>query len=347
MSVGARGYEHFNVHRFNNQGQNVLNIKQRHPSEQRIFDKNISNIDPHHSARDNLTSMMPYPRLIDILEHDDVAFPVPSNISTDHITDIVSPSVQLSTTRLPLSLMSPVAQMVTQARHQPSQNGVFPHQQGIISQQSGTASPILNYFMPAAEAHPLVIYVGMAAASAATGLLVARQSQIASDQPHDTNFPVHQHEPSLSSFPIHDDLGSHLEGMPIEQVLAQRLETPVEQPGFDIASTVFPVLAPSAMLYLRNINNNRNVNSHSLNPYELKPTHEISYGKNKMKKFIEKIQKEGIKEPIKYVEHNGEKYVVDGHHRLYAARYLGLETINVQKVELPYNDYKSTKDLIY
>jgi ankyrin repeat protein len=84
-----------------------------------------------------------------------------------------------------------------------------------------------------------------------------------------------------------------------------------------------------------------------ISPSELIPTHEICYGKNKMKKFVEKIKREGIVESIKYIEHDGKKYVVDGHHKLYAARKLGLEHINVEKVDLPYNGYRTTNDLTY
>ena len=55
---------------------------------------------------------------------------------------------------------------------------------------------------------------------------------------------------------------------------------------------------------------------------------------------------EGIKDPIKYVEYDGSKYVVDGHHRLRAARELGFETVPVEKVELPYKGYKTVDDLL-
>lgn len=50
---------------------------------------------------------------------------------------------------------------------------------------------------------------------------------------------------------------------------------------------------------------------------------------------------------IKIVEHDGVKYVVDGHHRLYAARALKLSEIPIAKVELPYKGYKTVMDLQY
>jgi hypothetical protein len=77
----------------------------------------------------------------------------------------------------------------------------------------------------------------------------------------------------------------------------------------------------------------------------LRITHEITMGKNKFNKFVETIEKEGIKDPIKYVEYNGEKYVVDGHHRLKAAKILGMKEVPTEKVELPYLGYKTFEDL--
>ncbi|MBU3131869.1 ParB/RepB/Spo0J family partition protein [Clostridium gasigenes] len=70
-------------------------------------------------------------------------------------------------------------------------------------------------------------------------------------------------------------------------------------------------------------------------------------GKNKFNKFVETIKKEGIKEPIKYVEYNGKKYVVDGHHRLQAAKRAGIGDVPVEKVDLPYLGYKTIEDLLW
>lgn len=47
------------------------------------------------------------------------------------------------------------------------------------------------------------------------------------------------------------------------------------------------------------------------------------------------IKLNGIHEPIKFVEHNGKRFVVDGHHRLRAAKELSIQNIPAQKVELP------------
>jgi ParB-like chromosome segregation protein Spo0J len=42
-------------------------------------------------------------------------------------------------------------------------------------------------------------------------------------------------------------------------------------------------------------------------------------------RLVDDIAENGIQESIKVVEHNGSKYVVDGHHRLAAARQLGIK----------------------
>ena len=62
---------------------------------------------------------------------------------------------------------------------------------------------------------------------------------------------------------------------------------------------------------------------------------------------MESIRKNGIIEPIKYVEDKGTKYVVDGHHRLRAAKQLGLDKIPTQRVSLPYKGYKTINDLLW
>ena len=69
--------------------------------------------------------------------------------------------------------------------------------------------------------------------------------------------------------------------------------------------------------------------------------------KNQFKSFVETIKNEGINEPIKYVEYNGQKYVVDGHHRLLAAKIIGIMDVPVEKVELPYKGYNSVEDLFW
>ena len=82
-------------------------------------------------------------------------------------------------------------------------------------------------------------------------------------------------------------------------------------------------------------------------PFDLQATHSQTHSKKNMNKLIEDIKDNGINEPIKYVEYNGQKYVVDGHHRLIAAKRLGLEQVPIEQVELPYAGYETIEDLLW
>ena len=84
---------------------------------------------------------------------------------------------------------------------------------------------------------------------------------------------------------------------------------------------------------------------HNIGIETLTPTHDVDYGRNKLNRFVNKIKSEGITNPIKYVEIDGNRYVVDGHHRLYAAKMLNLDFILAEQVELPYKGYDSFNDL--
>ncbi len=78
---------------------------------------------------------------------------------------------------------------------------------------------------------------------------------------------------------------------------------------------------------------------------DLVRTHSLTRSKGSFRKLMNDIKTNGIKEPIKYVVSGGKKYVVDGHHRLSAAKRLGMKTIPSQEVKLPYKGYKTVKDL--
>ena len=82
-------------------------------------------------------------------------------------------------------------------------------------------------------------------------------------------------------------------------------------------------------------------------PFDLQATHSQTLSKKDMSKLIDDIKNNGISETIKYVEYNGQKYVVDGHHRLIAAKRLGLKQVPIEQVELPYAGYKTIEDLLW
>lgn len=68
-------------------------------------------------------------------------------------------------------------------------------------------------------------------------------------------------------------------------------------------------------------------------------------GKNKFNSFAKEISQNGIRETIKYVQYDGSKYVVDGHHRLKAAIRNGFDVVPVEEVSLPYAGYNTYEDL--
>jgi ParB-like chromosome segregation protein Spo0J len=57
------------------------------------------------------------------------------------------------------------------------------------------------------------------------------------------------------------------------------------------------------------------------------------------------IKDNGIREALSYVRYNGKNFIVDGHHRLKAARKLGLESVPAQEVQLPFLGYRTVDDL--
>jgi len=66
-----------------------------------------------------------------------------------------------------------------------------------------------------------------------------------------------------------------------------------------------------------------------------------------MAELVDDIKTNGIQEPIKYVEIDGSKYIVDGHHRNLVAKQLGITEVPVEQVELPYVGYETIQDLMW
>ena len=88
-------------------------------------------------------------------------------------------------------------------------------------------------------------------------------------------------------------------------------------------------------------------NSGLVSPYGLEKTHKLTLGEKELLTLTNDIKLNGIKESIKYVIHNGKKYIVDGHHRAYVAKILKLENVFAEEVNLPYAGYKTIEDLLW
>ena len=79
--------------------------------------------------------------------------------------------------------------------------------------------------------------------------------------------------------------------------------------------------------------------------WELISTHELTMSNRQFRLLKESIREGGMKEAIKFVEYEGKKFIVDGNHRVEAARQLGIREVPAQRVTLPYRGYKTPADL--
>jgi ParB-like chromosome segregation protein Spo0J len=79
------------------------------------------------------------------------------------------------------------------------------------------------------------------------------------------------------------------------------------------------------------------------------PSHKVNKSPGEMAALKKSIQNRGFihnpDEPVAYVVVNGQKHIVDGHHRVRAAKDLGLKEIPAQEVRLPYKGYCTEADL--
>jgi len=87
-----------------------------------------------------------------------------------------------------------------------------------------------------------------------------------------------------------------------------------------------------------------------MHPRQLISTHRIRITRGKPASEYQKlkadIRRSGVREPIKYVRtSDGRNYIVDGHHRARAAQELGLQSVPVEEVTLPYRGYRTEHDL--
>lgn len=80
---------------------------------------------------------------------------------------------------------------------------------------------------------------------------------------------------------------------------------------------------------------------------DLIPTHGRTMSNNQFKKFITQLKSEGIRSPLTVTKHQGEMYILDGHHRALAAPRAGISEAPVNEVQLPWGAYKTPNDLTY
>ncbi|HTN89589.1 MAG TPA: RHS repeat-associated core domain-containing protein, partial [Sorangium sp.] len=83
-----------------------------------------------------------------------------------------------------------------------------------------------------------------------------------------------------------------------------------------------------------------------VDPYSLTSTHGRTLGRNRYNDLKRDIAEHGMKETIKFVEHNGQRYVVNGHHRLRIAKELKMPEVPAEQVKLPYQGYETVSDLV-
>jgi len=88
-------------------------------------------------------------------------------------------------------------------------------------------------------------------------------------------------------------------------------------------------------------------NADYVDPADLSPTHGQTMSNRQLFKLADNIRQNGMKDTIKYVVHQGQKYIVDGHHRRLAAFRLGLKKVPPEEVTLPYGGYTNIDDLSY
>jgi hypothetical protein len=79
---------------------------------------------------------------------------------------------------------------------------------------------------------------------------------------------------------------------------------------------------------------------------DLSPTHYITKSKTQMTNLVDDIKTNGITDPIAIVKENGLNYIVDGHHRYFAAKILGIDNVPTIQVKLPYGGYQNNYSLI-
>ena len=126
----------------------------------------------------------------------------------------------------------------------------------------------------------------------------------------------------------------------VEQVQHEILEAPISVYNFEVEDFhTYYVGESSALVH--------NKCTLDVPVADLIPTHKLTRSRSEMASFINEVKINGITEPVKYVTYNGQKYIVDGHHRVAAARRLRMPVVPALEVTLPYAGYTSYIDLFF
>ena len=80
---------------------------------------------------------------------------------------------------------------------------------------------------------------------------------------------------------------------------------------------------------------------------ELNHTNGLGMSKKEFQNLMTDISSNGIQSPIKCIEINGSKYIIDGNHRVMAAKLLNIKTVPVQYVNLPYMGYNTIDEVLW
>jgi hypothetical protein len=203
-------------------------------------------------------NMMPYPHLEDILEHKGVRFPTPATTMPD-VSDERTASIPVQT----VVEKNPVVEPMTAPQSLDIQDAPVQKPDSLKKKALSTIISGIEKVIPSAEANPFI--GNLARAAIVTAPVVAFTefmkdkfsiNQIDGRDTSTTDMPVRLPEEGPTPFPaVNTDIESNrYPGQPIQEKLAERLETPIDQPGDTSNIMILPVLAPSAILlnaYLR------------------------------------------------------------------------------------------------
>lgn len=126
----------------------------------------------------------------------------------------------------------------------------------------------------------------------------------------------------------------------VEKIQHELLESPITVYNFEVEDYHTYYVGETGVLV-------HNTCGEFANVYELVPTHSTTKSKREMRRFVSEVATNGITDPIKYVQFRGSKYIVDGHHRVIAAKMLKIYQVPAMRVDLPYAGYKTKDDLFW